>query len=231
MRFWPLLVVLPMAACAEPQAWFEGPTDYYGHGAVADGEYSTLRYQSGAADYAIQYSNAVFEDTHPRLVDMNGDGALDVVTVVSDHEDGAKITVFGVTQGRFVPFAWGTPTGQKNRWYAIAGIADFDDDGRIEVAYIDRPHLAKILRFEEFVQDGPNWYVTIETELPGLTNHHYGSPIIEGGLRDCGQPEVVTADADWQRIMITGYDGTGYVTRDAGPYTGPDSLQAALNCD
>jgi hypothetical protein len=36
--------------------------------------------------------------------------------------------------------------GSANRWLAPIGAADLDGDGRVEIAYVDRPHLARTLR-------------------------------------------------------------------------------------
>lgn len=232
MRLWPLLALWPCAAGADPlTARYVDPTDAYEHGAVANGEYAGLEVTWQGQSYIFHYSGAVFEDTNPRLFDFNGDGTAEVVTVLSGFNDGARIAIFGATSDQIAPIALGVSFGQRNRWYAIAGIADFDGDGVAEIAYIDRPHLAKTLRFLEVAQTDDTWTLTPDGAVEGLTNHHLGSAVIEGGLRDCDQPEVVTANADWSRIMVTAHDGTGYTTRDIGPYNGPDSLTAALDCD
>ena len=232
MRLWPLLVLWPYAAGADPlTARYVDPTDAYGHGAVANGEYAGLEVTWQGQAHTFQYRDAVFEDTNPRLFDFNGNGTAEVVTVLSGFNDGARIAIFGVSSDVIAPIALGAPFGQRNRWYAIAGIADFDGDGAAEIAYVDRPHLAKTLRFLEVTQVDDTWTLMPDGAVEGLINHHLGSAVIEGGLRDCNQPEVVTANADWTRIMITSHDGTGYTTRDVGSYSGPDSLTAALACD
>ena len=232
MRLWPLLALWPCAVSADPlTARYVDPTDAYGHGAVANGEYAGLEVTWQGQTHTFQFKDAVFEDTNPRLFDFNEDGTAEVVTVLSGFHDGARIAIFGVSSDQIAPIVFGAPFGRRNRWYAIAGIADFDGDGAAEIAYIDRPHLAKTLRFLEVAQTYDTWTLTPDGAVEGLTNHHLGSAVIEGGLRDCGQPEVVTANADWSRIMVTAHDGRGYTTRDIGPYNGPDSLTTALACD
>ncbi len=166
----------------------------------------------------------VFEDTAPRLVDLTGDGLPEIITVVSDAREGARLAIFD-RQGRSV--AETPPIGRGNRWLAPAAIADFDGDGRIEIAYVDRPHLAKRLRIWRFDQGKLSHVADAE----GLTNHRIGEEFISGGLRTCaGAPEIITANANWTRIMATRLEGQSLVSRDIGPFNGPQSLTAARNC-
>ena len=114
------------------------------------------------------------------------------------------------------------PIGTRNRWLAIAGIADLDGDGRIEIAYVDRPHLARVLRVLEV---GPGFALREEASAGGHTNHRFGDGFIEGGVSDCGAgPEVLTADPGWSQVQGTRLVDGALVTRDLGPYSG------ALRC-
>ena len=106
------------------------------------------------------------------------------------------------------------------------GAVDLDGDGRIEIAFVDRPHLAKTLRVFEW--DGTG--LVFEAELAGLTNHRIGEDFISGGVRDCGAgPEFVTADADWSDIMATTLDADVLKTRAIGGFSAA-ALAAALGC-
>jgi len=58
------------------------------------------------------------------------------------------------------------------------GAADLDGDGFVEVAFIDRPHLAKVLRVWRYV-DGDFAEVAV---MDGVTNHRIGEPDIAGGI-------------------------------------------------
>lgn len=105
---------------------------------------------------------------------------------------------------------------------APAAIGDLDGDGRVELAYVDRPHLRREL---VFVRLEAGQMVEI-ARLPGLTNHRIGEDFITSGLRDCGTgPEVVLANADWTRLVAATPRGQ----RDLGPFSAA-AFRAALAC-
>lgn len=219
-------------------AWYELPTDRYAHGVLGDAiEGGRLRVYSEdkAADSCgtkmlTLDPDHVFEDTRPRLVDLDGDGWVEIITVRSHRAKGAQLAVYREVPGQYeLELAAQTPyIGRANRWLAPVAAADLDGDGHVEIAYIDRPHLAKTLRIWRY-RDGT---LTEIASREGLTNHKIGWDFIAGGLRACAAraPELITADAGWQRIIATRFDGTALHARDLGPYTGPDSLTAATIC-
>ena len=117
--------------------------------------------------------------------------------------------------------------GQRFRWLAPVGIADLDGDGRVEVAYVDRPHLAKILRVWRW-EGGALREVAAAS---GVTNHRIGEPTISGGIRDCGEgPEMIVASADWSRVMAVTLHGGALSARDLGPGGGAAGLARAMAC-
>jgi len=219
--------VLAGPAAAEiTGARYAEPTSAYAHGAVDGGEYARLIIETQLESHGFAWTNAVFEDTVPRLADLDGDGTPEVVAVLSGFQSGARIQVFDHLGGRVVPVAASAPIGQRHRWLAVAGIADLDGDGRAEVAYVDRPHLAKVLRIVEVHRADGVWQITEEAAATGHTNHRYGAPVIEGGVFDCGNgPEIITANADWSRAQATRLEAGKLISRDMGAYTGPDSLR------
>ena len=167
----------------------------------------------------------VFEDVAPRLFDVDGDDAPEVITVESDLQRGARLAIYH--EGGLLA---ATPfIGQRNRWLAPVGVgaADLDGDGKVELAYVDRPHLAKTLRIFRYV-DGDLVHVA---DLPGVTNHRIGERDIAGGIRDCGQgPEMIVATADWTRLVAVTFDGNRLSARDIGPHDGRASFAAAMAC-
>ncbi|SFI53870.1 FG-GAP repeat domain-containing protein [Celeribacter neptunius] len=232
------MVASPLAA-GEGAARITGasyaePTEVYGHGAVKGGENAKMVVAlDDGSTREVSFKKSIFEDTAPRLHDFNGDGAPEIVTVVSGFATGSWVQVWSLdAEARLVPAKASAPIGQRHRWLAIAGIADFDGDGVDEIAYVDRPHLAKelVLMPVELAREG---MLVASARAQGLTNHHLGAEEIEGGVRDCpGElPVILTADAEWQNIVETRYEGGDLHATVVAPYAGADSFSAYLRCE
>lgn len=207
MRRWPgllagaLLGLMPLVATADEivSAIYAEPTQRYQHGVFGETEeWGALSFlmHSGQKMILRLPETRVFEDIIPRLVDVDGDGAPEMVVVETDISLGARLAIYDEAG-----FVAATPfIGQTHRWLAPIGAADLDDDGSMELAYIDRPHLARLLRVWRF----ENGALVEVTKAEGLTNHRLGDPFISGGLRDCGEGlEMITADARWSRIIAS----------------------------
>jgi hypothetical protein len=241
MRFWAALVgfaLLATAGAATPPdvitaAEYAEPTTRYDHGILGDAvEWGALRLTVdkcwGCAGRDVRSitirlpKTRVFEDITPRLIEGD-DGVPLVMVVETDLSLGARLALYD-SAGLYAatPFI-----GRTHRWLAPIGAGDLDGDGWPEIAYIDRPHLAKTLRIWR-LKDGKLTHVV---DQPGLTNHRIGWDYISGGLRDCGKgPEMVTASADWSRVMVSRFTGTSVQLRDVGAYDGQTSVAAALGC-
>lgn len=210
-------------------AEFQAPTERYGHGILGDAiEFGELVIETEDWAHKTRYrvtlpADHVFEDVTPRLWDITGDGTPEVVVIETDMALGGSLAVYDQT-GKIAE----TPhIGRPNRWLAPVAAADLDGDGRIEVAFVDRPHLAKTLRVFEW--NGAA--LALDAELAGLTNHRIGQDFITGGLRDCGAgPEMVTADADWSDVMVTRMDGGVLTTRSIAPFS-QANVARALACE
>lgn len=224
----------PAAAKEIAGAAYVEPTDAYGHGAVKGGEYTGLRidYDDGTHN-VIRFDGAVFEDTAPRLHDFDRDGTPEVVAVLSGFRVGAMVQVYDFDGEWARPIGNTNPIGQRHRWLAIAGIADFNGDGADDIAYVDRPHLARTLRIATVGMAGGAATLSPYASADGLSNHLLGTPEIEGGVRVCdgAAPAVLTANADWSRIMETVWDDGRLVSTEVGPYAGPESFAAYLACE
>ena len=193
-----------------------GPVGY-DHAILGDlPEWTELRLKAGT----VRFANGFFEDIAPVVADVTGDGRPEVLAVHSDFNLGARLVVLS-EQGALVA---ATPfVGQSHRWFAQAGVGDFDGDGQVEIAYVDRPHLAKELVFVR-VQQGR---LREMARISGLTNHQIGDNRISGGVRNCGSgDEVVLASGDWLRIMAV---RIGKAPRALGAYSAT-AVQAALRC-
>jgi hypothetical protein len=215
-------------------ARYDGPTTRYPHGVLGDDiEYDTLvvRLSDGREMSARWARDIVFEDLAPRVVDVDGDGAPEVVVVESHEAQGARLAVWALVDGSLAAKAATPFIGTRFRWLAPAAVADLDGDGLVELAYVDRPHLAKVLRVwrYEALNTGQVGLTEVAT-LDDVTNHRIGWDYIAGGLRDCGQgPEMVLADAGWASIVAVTFDGTSLSRRRLSDYTA-ESLESALDC-
>lgn len=209
-------------------ARFDMPTHRYGHAIMGDlPEWGRLCLILDREETCVTLpETSVFEDIAPRLADIDGDAVPEVIVVESSVAGGAALAVYRLGGTALERIAT-PPIGTRNRWLAPAGIGDLDGDGAVEIAYIDRPHLAKRLRIWRY-DTGALVHVA---DAGGLTNHRIGAPFISGGLRDCGQgPEIVTANADWTRVMASRLASGRIVQRDLGPYS-QAGLAAAMACD
>tara|TARA_R110002051_G_scaffold50724_3_gene97903 strand:+ start:15909 stop:16637 length:729 start_codon:yes stop_codon:yes gene_type:complete len=233
------LCVFASAASAEKivDADYTNPTTRYPHGVLGDTiEHAGLRVtlSNGAEREVLWSERVVFEDTAPRLVDLDGDTAPEVITVESHELAGARLAIWGLNEDSdLVSKANIEFFGIPNRWLAVAGAADMDGDGFVEIAYVDRPHLAKILTILRYIPqaDGTGQLEPVAT-LPGLSNHRIGETDIGGGLRQCGGVvEVITANADWTRIMATRLKDGVLTARDIGPHVDRSSFSKALACN
>lgn len=227
-----LALVLALTGAAEAQditrAWYDEPTTRYPHGILGDAiEHGALVMQTedGRQLRVTLPETRVFEDTEPRLFDVDGDGDREVIVVESDAALGARLSIYNadglLAANDFI--------GQTNRWLAPAGVgaADIDGDGRVELVFVDRPHLAKILRIYEF-RPGD---LALEASFQAVTNHRIGERDIAGGIRTCaGTPEIVVADADWSDVLAIRWDGARFDLTRLGPHRGRSSFSEAMSC-
>ncbi|NSX55035.1 FG-GAP repeat domain-containing protein [Parasulfitobacter algicola] len=228
-----------MAHADVKDARFADPTTRYGHAILGDDiEYGTLEIDvspriTGIANEAVLKHetrifklplNHVFEDIAPRLWDVTGDGKPEVVVIETDVRQGAQLAIYNDKR----KIAETPHIGRTNRWLAPIGAADMDGDGYIEIAYIDRPHLAKTLRVWRF----KNGMLKPVADKAGLTNHRIGERDIAGGIRDCGDgPEMITASADWVYIIATRFDGETLASRRVGQHYSRTDFDKALKCN
>lgn len=227
-----LLLAVPTTARAAEivGAAFDEPTTRYAHGVLGDAvEWGALRLDldTGESRLIRLPDTRVFEDLAPRLI--TGDAGQRLAMVVeSDLAGGARLSLYG-PEGLYAatPFI-----GQPNRWLAPVGAGDLDGDGRVEIAYVDRPHLAKTLRVWRL--EGGR--LTELAQLAGFSNHRIGWDYVLGGLRVCGGgagrgPEMVLATGDWQRLVAVRFEGRALTVRDIGVDTSPAGFAAGLACD
>ena len=214
-------------ALADPisVARYEEPTDRYDHAILGDAiEWGALVIQTeGGKQFRLRLPETrVFEDFAPRLFSPPGEDPL-VAVIETDLSLGARLALY-----RETGLVAATPfIGSTHRWLAPIGAADLDGDGRIEFAYVDRPHLARTIMVWRYNRGA----LTLAGQLDGYTNHRIGEDNIAGGMRDCGQgPEMVVADASWSTIYAVTWDGSGFAAQPLGPHRDRSSFAAAMAC-
>jgi len=224
---WAVLCLLPLSALAQEitSARYAGPTRAYDHGILGDKvEYTKLILRAGGQRIVINAGQGfVFEDLAPRLADLNGDGRFEVIVVRTDLQRGASLAIYGV-EGLITQ----TPAiGQRYRWLAPVGVGDFDGNGRVEIAYVETPHLGKVLKIYHYF----NRELVLAASMQGFSNHQIGEDFISGGVRNCGLgDEIITADAGWQRILSTTVRGGTVSSRTVGAVAEAGGFARVLAC-
>lgn len=238
------------AAVAEPaffpwpiSATLSDPTDRYPHNVLGNiPSLTTLTVTARICENCAEPMTTarltlpaplVFEDVAPQLWDVTGDGRPEIVVVQSHENAGARLTVWSLrdagddTAPLFGMIAATDFIGTRFRWLAPFGAGDFTGDGRIEIAYVETPHLGKVMRLVA-IEDGK---LVERAAIAGVTNHRIGQDTISGGVRTCnGRTEAVLATADWQRIVAVQWQDGALNSRDLGPLSDLGELSRALTC-
>lgn len=184
------------------RAWLTSPTSRYRHAVLGDAveagglvvELDDMR----TARLELP-EDSVFEDRYPRLADIDGDGQDDIVIVRSYLDSGAAVSVWTLQNGKIVRLGESPSIGIPNRWLNPAGIADFDGDGRMEIAAVITPHIGGILKLYELRDDR----LVEEAAEPGFSNHEIGSRVLGMSAVVKGHPAgPVLAVPDTRRTTL-----------------------------
>ena len=208
-------------------ASFEGATDRYGHGIMGNlPEWSRLCLTHGFSSACVTLpQTSVFEDIAPRLADMDGDGRDEAIVVESTTAGGAALVVYRRDGDRLERIAT-PPIGRRNRWLSPIGIADFDQDGRMDVAYVEKPHLSKVLKIYSWAGD----HLKLIAKATSFSNHRIGDETITSGLRECGRGvEMIVPDGNWQRVYAGRFEKGQLVFEELGPMQN-GSVDQYLTC-
>lgn len=219
-------------------SFYDKGTDRYPHAVLGDDIEPTVLHFDNAEVFEqtgllcgidIQLPDyLVFEDLAPRLVDLDGDNSPEIITTRSHQDMGAQVAIYDMIEGELRVIAETPFIGTRFRWLAIIGAADMNADGYIEIAYIDRPHLAKTLRIWTHYPKTSS--LRQIASMPGLSNHRIGEDFITSVVRACDDDvSLLVPDANRRELIQIGLENNSLKTQSLGPFSN-DLLASSARC-
>lgn len=194
------------------EAWYSLPTTRYAHGILGDGiEGGMLKVKTarGATLRILLPPTQVFEDRAPRLVDLDGDGKNEVVTIRSSTSKGAAITVYGLVGEALIQKASTNFIGRANRWLNIAGIEAYIGAKGKEIVYVVTPHIGGTLKFIKYI----NGKLIPIAAAKGFSNHVIGSREMRLSasfdVNGDRKPDLAVPSADRTKLKIISISKSG----------------------
>lgn len=173
-------------------AWLGTPTMRYPHKALGSATHAaTLHALVASPQGTLQELvyrlplNRVFEDLTVRLVDLDADGRDEMVVIESDALRGSSVVVLGLraqppakTSAKtksamaIAEIARSAPTGGTFYWLNPIGVADFDGDGKLDIASVTTPHVGGILTLYHYRPP----LLEPFAKVMDVSNHRMGDP-------------------------------------------------------
>jgi len=206
------------------RAWLGSPTKRYGHAVLGDAVEAgsvVAELANGKIATFTLGEDAVFEDRYPRLVDIDGDGADEILLVKSYLNRGAAAVVISPAGSKLEKRAESAAIGLAHRWLNPVGVADFDGDGVNEIAVVITPHIGGTLQLYEMKGNTLNEDISAH----GFSNHQMGSRNLGlsaiGDFNKDGTPDIALPDASRRNILGATFVGGMFRELFRVPLTGP----------
>ena len=144
----------------------------------------------------------VIEGLAPLWVDIDGDGAREIVLTVSDANGGAQEVVYDASGNRL---AAGQAIGQGFRWRHHIAVAPFMStgegaSGEFELVEVLTPHIGGIVQFSRLNQG----QLEVVAQVHGYTAHQIGSRNLDmaavGDFDGDGRLELLLPANDYQTL-------------------------------
>ena len=156
--------------------------------------------------------NRVFEDLTLRLADIDQDGRDELIVIESDALRGASVVVLGLEDSpngkTLKEKARSAPAGSTFRWLNPVGVADFDGDGKQDVAAVITPHIGGVLTLYHY---RPPQLVPYARAMD-TSNHLMGSPEQQLAviMQLPGQrPTIIVPDMSLKALHALRWEGSG----------------------
>jgi hypothetical protein len=202
--------------------WLASPTLRYPHRALgspvhAGSVHALVRSRSGQwvlVERTLPL-NRVYEDRVPRIVDLDRDGSEEIVLIEADLLKGAALVVLGIEHTPRGPVlterAHGPFVGSSFRWLNPVGVADFDQDGHLDLASVVTPHIGGVL---QLLHVRPGSLVPFASVMD-VSNHRMGA--LEQELAVIVQmagkrPTVIVPDMSRRALHALRWDAPGQWT-------------------